>query len=140
MYERSSDRIRCAAGKYLYPSAGDYWNRTRYASPPGQCRDCPMASSCAAKNRPNAPHIRFVLRPNNQDIFDEVESQKDDPVFKKRVAERMWKSEGLFAEAKRYHGLSRAKYRGRSKVQIQAYLTRSYRTSNASSSHFIAGY
>jgi transposase len=31
--------------------------------------------------------------------------------------------EGLFAEAKQFHGLSRAKYRGRSKMQIQAYLT-----------------
>ncbi len=35
----------------------------------------------------------------------------------------MWKSEGLFAEAKQNHGLSRARYRGRSKVQIQAYLS-----------------
>ena len=51
-YEREHDRIRCAAGKYLYPSAGDYWNRTRYSSSPGQCRDCPLASTCAAKNRP----------------------------------------------------------------------------------------
>ena len=46
----------------------------------------------------------------------------DDLAFKQRVSERMWKSEGLFAEAKQYHGLSRAKYRGRAKVQIQAYL------------------
>jgi len=30
--------------------------------------------------------------------------------------------EGLFAEAKQNHCMSRAKYRGRSKVQIQAYL------------------
>ena len=30
--------------------------------------------------------------------------------------------EGLFAEAKQNHGLSRARYRGRLKVQIQAYL------------------
>ena len=35
----------------------------------------------------------------------------------------MWKIEGLFAEAKQYHGLARAKYRGRQKVQIQAYLS-----------------
>jgi hypothetical protein len=35
----------------------------------------------------------------------------------------MWKMEGLFAEAKQNHGLSRARYRGRSKVQIQAYLS-----------------
>ena len=107
VYERDSDRIRCAAGKYLYPSAGDYWNRTRYSALPGQCRDCPIASSCMATNRPNAPYTRFVLRPNNQDVFDEVEAQMDDSIFKQRVAERMWKSEGLFAEAKQYHGLSR---------------------------------
>ena len=35
----------------------------------------------------------------------------------------MWKIEGLFAEAKQKHNLSRAKYRGTSKVQIQAYLS-----------------
>ena len=35
----------------------------------------------------------------------------------------MWKIEGLFAEAKQNHGLSRARYRGRSKVQIQADLS-----------------
>ena len=34
----------------------------------------------------------------------------------------MWKCEGLFAESKQYHCLARAKYRGRSKVQIQAHL------------------
>jgi len=35
----------------------------------------------------------------------------------------MWKSEGLFAEAKQNHNLARAKFRGRSKMQIQAYLS-----------------
>ena len=39
-----------------------------------------------------------------------------------RASERMWKCEGLFAGSKQYHCLARAKYRGRSKVQIQAYL------------------
>jgi IS5 family transposase len=46
----------------------------------------------------------------------------EEPQFGGKLAERMWKIEGLFAEAKRNHCLSRAKYRGRSKVQIQAYL------------------
>lgn len=46
-----------------------------------------------------------------------------DPVFRERVSERMWKMEGLFAEAKQNHNLSRAKYRGRVKVQIQAYFS-----------------
>ena len=121
-YEREHDRIRYAAGKYLYPCAGDYWNRTRYSSSPGQCRDCPLASTCAAKNRPNAPHTRFVLRPVDQDVFDEVQLQMSEPEFRKKTSERMWKMEGLFAEAKQNHCLARAKYRGRPKVQIQAYL------------------
>src|SRR5271168_4168726 len=46
----------------------------------------------------------------------------EDPQFSAKLSERMWKIEGLFAEAKRNHCLSRAKYRGRAKVQIQAYL------------------
>src|SRR5262249_16506105 len=122
-YEREHDRIRCAAGKYLYPSAGDYWNRTRYSSLQGQCRDCPLASTCVAKNRPNAPHTRFGLRPFGQDIFDEVQVQMKESEFAQRASERMWKCEGLFAEAKRNHCLARARYRGRLKVQIQAYLS-----------------
>ena len=46
-----------------------------------------------------------------------------DPTFRQMRSERMWKSEGLFAEAKQNHCLARAKYRGRGKVQIQAYLS-----------------
>jgi Transposase DDE domain len=46
----------------------------------------------------------------------------DEPQFKQNVSERMWKMEGLFAEAKQNDCLARAKYRGRTKVQIQAYL------------------
>jgi len=61
-------------------------------------------------------------RISNQDLFDEVQAQMNEPDFGKKVIERMWKCEGLFAEAKQLHGLARAKYRGRSKVQIQAYL------------------
>lgn len=53
---------------------------------------------------------------------EEVQARMRDPAFRK-ICERMWKMEGLFAEAKQNHGLSRACYRGRSKVQIQAYLS-----------------
>jgi hypothetical protein len=121
-YEPEQDRIRCPAGKYLLPNPGDYWNRKRY-SLSGACDPCSFASTCPAKVRPESPHTRFVLRPLDQDIFDEVQAQMNEPEFGAKVSERMWKCEGLFAEAKQYHGLSRAKYRGRPKVQIQAYLS-----------------
>ena len=46
-----------------------------------------------------------------------------DPTFGQKMSQRMRKMEGLFAEAERNHNLSRAKYRGRPKVQIQACLS-----------------
>ena len=43
-----------------------------------------------------------------------------EPVFQNSLRERMWKIEGINAEAKNQHGLKRARYRGINKVQIQA--------------------
>ena len=63
------------------------------------------------------------MRNLDQDLFEEVQAKMRDPTFRRKRTERMWKSEGLFAEAKQNHCLSRAKYRGRSKVQIQAYFS-----------------
>ena len=42
--------------------------------------------------------------------------------FRIARGERQWKMEGIFAEAKDNHGLLRARYRGKAKMQIQAYL------------------
>lgn len=64
-----------------------------------------------------------MLRSLDQDLFEEVQAKMRNPTFKQHRSERMWKSEGLFAEAKQNHNLSRAKYRGRPKVQIQALLS-----------------
>jgi predicted phosphoadenosine phosphosulfate sulfurtransferase len=63
-----------------------------------------------------------VLRPVDPDVFDEVQLQMNEPEFRKKISERMWKMEGLFADAKQNRYLAWAKYRGRPKVQIQAYL------------------
>ena len=63
------------------------------------------------------------MRSMDQDLFEEVQARMREPTFGEKLSERMWKMEGLFAEAKQNHCLSRAKYRGRSKVQIQAYLS-----------------
>jgi len=84
---------------------------------------CSQASTCTAKRRKSSLHQRFVLRSLDQDLFEEVQTRMRDPVFRQKMSERMWKSEVLFAEAKQNHGLSRARYRGRAKVQIQAYMS-----------------
>ena len=67
--------------------------------------------------------LRADQNPEVGPLYTPISRRMRDPVFREKRSERMWKIEGLFAEAKEYHGLSRARYRGRSKVQIQAYLS-----------------
>jgi hypothetical protein len=68
-------------------------------------------------------HQRLAKRSLDQDLFEEVQTHMQGTAFLERASERMWKCEGLFAEAKQNHCLARSKYRGRLKVQIQAYFT-----------------
>ncbi len=122
VYEKQQDRFRCPEGKYLMPNLAIVENHKRYASSSDDCRACPRAETCPArKARPNS-HKRIVMRNIDQDLFERVKVQMLEPIFRTRAAERMWKIEGLFAEAKNNHGLKRARYRGRAKVQIQAYM------------------
>ena len=106
----------------MTPNPSLYENYKRYVSKPEECRVCSQSSTCTARRRKSLDQ-RFVLRSLDQDLFDEVRNQMQEPAFIDRASERMWKCEGLFAEAKQNHNLSRAKYRGTSKVQIQAYFT-----------------
>lgn len=123
VYEREHDRFRCPQGKYLDANAAICNNHKRYASSVADCRQCPILSSCPTEARKNLPYQRYVRRNIDQDLFEEIQARMRDPTFRQKLSERMWKMEGLFAEAKQNHNLSRAKYRGRSKVQIQAYLS-----------------
>ena len=122
VYQKEDDRFRCPAGKYLTPTPAIVENHKRYVSLSADCQVCTQASTCPARTRGSSPQ-RFVLRNLDQDLFEEVLARMRAPAFGEKLSERMWKMEGLFAEAKQNHGLSRARYRGRSKVQIQAYLT-----------------
>jgi transposase len=121
VYEKEHDRFRCPEGKYLIPNPTVTENHKRYAISSKICRACPQASTCPARTRGRS-HQRFVMRNLDQDLFEQVQAQMEQPTFLERASERMWKCEGLFAESKQNHCLARAKYRGRPKVQIQAYL------------------
>ena len=123
IYEKEHDRFRCPQGKYLTPNPAINDNHKRYASSSADCQVCPQASECPARSRKSGPHQHFVMRRMDQDLFEDVQARMREPTFGEKLSERMWKMEGLFAEAKQNHCLSRAKYRGRSKLQIQAYLS-----------------
>ena len=123
VYDKKRDRFRCPRGKYLTPNPAICGNYKRYVSSSADCRHCPRRSTCPTEARKKLPYKRYVRRSLDQDLFEEVQARMEEPEFRKKLSERMWKAEGLFAEAKQNHGLSRARYRGRSKVQIQAYLS-----------------
>ena len=91
-------------------------------APTADCRACKQSATCSAERRKGYDQ-RHIRRNKDQELFEEVQARMRDPTFIQRRSERMWKSEGLFAEAKQNHNLARAKFRGRSKVQIQAYLS-----------------
>ena len=113
VYEKEPDQIRCPAGKILAQgSAGS--KHKRYSSSASDCRNCKQSATCSAERRKGSDQ-RFIRRNVDQDLFEEVTTQMNDPTFKQRMSERMWKIEGMFAEAKDNHGLARAKYRGRGK-------------------------
>ena len=64
-----------------------------------------------------------MYRSPHQDEIDRIKKRQVTPRFKRKLAERQWKAEGVFGEAKGQHGLRRAKYRGHDQMQIQLYLT-----------------
>ena len=66
---------------------------------------------------------RFVYRSPHQHEIDKVRARQKTKAFISKMILRKWTIEGLFAEAKQFHGLKRARYRGLQKVSIQALMT-----------------
>ena len=121
IYNKEEDYYQCPEGKYL-KRAGTYRNNTPYRSKAKECRICPRSMNCMAiKNKRR--EWRYIARSTTQDFFEEQLMYMKEPFFQSAMKERMWKIEGINAEAKILHALKRAKYRGISKVQIQAYMT-----------------
>ncbi len=83
---------------------------------------CPRALTCLTANEYKVRGKRFAV-PDHHKLFKRVTEKQKEPEFRKKLWERMWKMEGVFAEAKSHHGMRRARYRGRAKMQIQVYLT-----------------
>lgn len=82
---------------------------------------CPRQIRClpeSAKSR-----ARFVYRSQHQHEIDKVRARQETKAFISKMILRKWTTEGLFAEAKQFHGLRRVRYLGLQKVSIQALMT-----------------
>ena len=85
------------------------------------CKDCPLKEKCFSDNnkKQNRKTVRISIY---QTIYNEVKNQSLTSEFVGKMRERMWKMEGIFAEAKSHHGMRKARYRGRGKLQTQVYI------------------
>lgn len=115
-YDISSDEFRCKEGNCLVQRGKEKNGNLFYRPEIGSCEACASKQWCVIKRH----GIR--VSPYHQ-VHYETQVREPTEQFRQKMGERQWKIEGLWAEAKGQHGLSRAKYRGRSKMQIQAYLT-----------------
>jgi len=121
VFDKEHNRYICPQGKFLLPKERE--DGAVYKSKTEDCKNCPVSKDCAASLRQYSEHIRHIYRSHNQSFFEIEQQRMKAPEFIERMKERMWKVEGINAEAKNLHTLKRVKYRGLSKVQIQAYMT-----------------
>lgn len=95
--------------------------RNVFTLPRAVCLVCSRVKTCLTEHEYNHRSKRFNLIDHYR-LISETDSKSKDPIFKGKLWQRMWKMEGIFAEAKSHHGMRRARYRGRAKMQIQVYM------------------
>lgn len=120
-YDKKKDRLKCPSGHWLYgKESASAKNTTVYTFKNRPCTGCEQRNQCPVlKNLKREKSMRVN---SYHPVITEAATREKTEKFALKLRERMWKIEGLFAEAKGNHCLDRAKYRGREKVQIQAYL------------------
>jgi IS5 family transposase len=116
-YDETDDKFICPAGKELkYVSTEKERGRRNYRALRSECRACPLQSQCTKAERRSikvSPHHGGLVQLR-------ADSKTED--FKKLYASRAPVIEGVFGEAKQWHGLRRAWRRGLSKMRVQCLL------------------
>ncbi len=119
VFDESHNEYKCSQGKILLAKIVNK-NGTIYKSKAIDCAGCLIQQDCPASLRKYSQHIRHIFRSHNQQFFETEQKRMQELLFQDALRERMWKIEGINAEAKNQHGLKRARYRGLEKMQIQA--------------------
>jgi IS5 family transposase len=120
-YDKERDIVVCPNGKTMYlmqkrsmgKSARIYRSRKR------DCRNCPSLTKCTTSKH----SYRTLEISNYYDIIKRAELRNMTQRYKEAARLRIIGTEPKFAEAKRYHGLHRFRYRGLEQVSIQTILT-----------------
>lgn len=117
-YEPTENIYRCPQGERLRlrwtDRNGEQW---LYRARASACNACPVKEQCTTSNQG-----RLIRRSFHEAYLERVQGYRDTPAFKRAMRKRSTWVEGLFAEAKQWHGLHRFRLRGLANVNIQALL------------------
>ncbi|HEY9286854.1 MAG TPA: IS1182 family transposase [Candidatus Dormibacteraeota bacterium] len=118
-YLAERDVFICPEGKELRHFTDNFQQRQAIYKPRrGTCKSCQLKAQCSP-----GQGDRAVIRRWDVDLWHEVEQHLASRHGRAMLRRRRIVSERIFADAKVKHGLDRAQFRGRAKVQIQALLT-----------------
>jgi len=121
-YDKERDIVVCPNGKTMHfmkerifpgRSAKVYRSRKR------DCKNCPSLAMCTTSK---SLYRTFEIS-SYYDVIKRAELRNKTQRYKEAARLRIIGTEPKFAEAKRYHGLHRFRYRGIEQVSIQAILT-----------------
>lgn len=117
-YDEDNDMFVCPAGKQLkYLSTEKKRGRRIYRAGRLDCRTCPLKSKCTKTER------RAVKVSSHHGGLVQLRADSKTESFKILYRSRSPVIEGVFAEAKQWHGLARAWRRGLVKMRVQCLLT-----------------
>jgi transposase len=117
-YDESKDEFECPAGKKLPFIGTDKKrpDRKRYRCLRTECRECRLKDKCTA-----APQRQLKVGVNHAALV-RLRADSQTESFRKLYRSRAPVIEGVFGEAKQWHGLRRAWRRGLSKMLVQSLL------------------
>jgi hypothetical protein len=120
VYDPATDRYRCPAGQPLRrmgrTRTGTPLGGIQYRADPQTCRVCPLKPDCCG-----TAAARTITRPSDAGLSERVRAHLATRQARRSLRRRGCWVETANAELKERHGLRRARYRGRVKVQMQAY-------------------
>lgn len=118
-FNEANNTYTCAAGETLSPTSVRPSERmTEYKAPPAVCGDCRFRAECSPTGK-----RRGLRRSFDRGLLEDVQRWLDTDEGKARYKQRQVYIETQFGIAKQLHGLRRAQWRGRWRVQIQVWLT-----------------
>jgi transposase len=115
-YDPAENVYRCPQGETLHLRGTDRTcEQWLYRARATACNGCAVKEQCATSNQG-----RLIRRSFHEAYLERVRAYADTLAFKRAMGKRSTWVEGLFAEAKQWHGLHRFRLRGLANVNIQA--------------------